>query len=68
MQRTVDMQPASRFFEACGALDDPKYHTPEVRPKASDLREFCKLIITMHGRTITRVRGTAWTITTSMGR
>ena len=21
--------PASRFFEACGALDDPKYHTPE---------------------------------------
>ena len=22
-------QPASRFFEACGALDDPKYHTPE---------------------------------------
>lgn len=68
MQRTVDMQPASRFFEACGALDDPKYHTPEVRPKASDLREFCELIITMHGRTITRVRGTAWTITTSMGR
>ena len=21
--------PSSRFFEACGALDDPKYHTPE---------------------------------------
>lgn len=31
MPRIVDMQPASRFFEACGALDDPKYHTPEVR-------------------------------------
>jgi hypothetical protein len=21
--------PNSRFFEACGALDDPMYHTPE---------------------------------------
>eukprot|EP01052_Picozoa_sp_SAG31_P030556 SAG31_NODE_3144_length_4625_cov_3.108926_2_plen_76_part_00 len=21
--------PASRFFEACGALDDPQYHTPQ---------------------------------------
>ncbi len=27
----MGLQPASRFFEACGALDDPKYHTPEVR-------------------------------------